>query len=149
MKVNSLSKVTKLFLDLMFYVGIVITITVPMIFYYLGDYYPNIGNNYIPMCILFMLSGVLALVIVFHLRKMFVTVIKEDCFVEENVICLNRMGIASFMIAIVTAIRLIFVITPATLVIIIVFFIAGLFSMVLAQVFEQAVAYKLENDFTI
>ena len=30
-----------------------------------------------------------------------------------------------------------------------VMFYAGLFSLVLAQVFAQAVSYKLENDFTI
>ena len=34
-------------------------------------------------------------------------------------------------------------------VIIIVFTVAGLFSIVLCQVFEKAVQYKLENDLTI
>ena len=39
--------------------------------------------------------------------------------------------------------------TPAVLVVILVFVIAGLFSRVLAGVFDRAVSYKLENDLTI
>jgi hypothetical protein len=45
--------------------------------------------------------------------------------------------------------RLLFVITPAALVLVAVFAIAGLFSLVLSQVFDQAVTYKQENDLTI
>ena len=59
------------------------------------------------------------------------------------------MGILSFIICGITLVRLVFVITPATLIIILVFFIAGLFSIVLSQVFAQAVSYKEENDLTI
>ena len=45
--------------------------------------------------------------------------------------------------------KLFFVPTPATGIIILVFFIAALFSQVLADVFEKAVNYKEENDLTI
>ncbi len=133
----------------MFYSGILTTITVPLTFKLLGDYYPNISNNYVVMCILFMLCGLLALWIIYYLRRIFRTVIAENCFVQENVHSLKRMGIASFLISLVTLLRLFFVVTPATLIIILVFFIAGLFSLVLAQVFAQAVSYKQENDYTI
>lgn len=67
----------------------------------------------------------------------------------ENVIALNKMGTYSFLIAFVTAVRLVLYITPAVLIIILVFVIAGLFSKVLAGVFDQAVRYKMENDLTI
>lgn len=149
MKTTFLSKFTKLCLDFMFYCGIVVTLTVPISFRFLGTYYPNIANNYMAMCIIFMICGFLALWIIYYLRKIFRTVIDGDCFVESNVTALKRMGGASFFISLATIIRLFFVITPATLMIILVFFIAGLFSLVLAQVFAQAVAYKEENDFTI
>ncbi len=149
MHTNFLSKFTKFFLDFMFYCGILVTLTIPISFKYLGTCYPNIQNNYIVMCIIFILCGLLALWIIYYLRRIFRTVIAEDCFVEENVTALKRMGISSFGISLVTLIRLFFVITPATLIIILVFFIAGLFSLVLAQVFAQAVSYKQENDFTI
>lgn len=149
MKSNHLTKLTKLFLDFMFYCGILVTLTIPLSFKFLGVYYPNIADNYIIMCAIFMFCGFFALWIIYYLRRIFQTVIAEDCFVEDNVISLKRMGAASFFISFLTLIRLFFVITPATLIIILVFFIAGLFSLVLAQVFAQAVSYKQENDFTI
>ncbi|MCM1158310.1 MAG: DUF2975 domain-containing protein [Bacteroidales bacterium] len=149
MNTNFLSKFTKFFLDFMFYCGILVTLSVPVTFKVLGVYYPNIGSNYLVMCIIFMLCGLLALWIIYHLRRIFQTVIEENCFVEENVTSLKRMGGASFLISLVTLVRLFFVVTPASLIIILVFFIAGLFSLVLAQVFAQAVSYKQENDFTI
>ena len=149
METLKLAKLTKFLLDFMFYCGILVTLTVPITFRVLGVYYPNIGNHYIAMCIIFICCGVLALWIIFYLRRIFATVIAKDCFVEENVTSLKRMGAASFLIALLSTIRLFFVITPATLALILVFFIAGLFSLVLAQVFAQAVRYKQENDFTI
>lgn len=144
-----LNRFTKLCLDIMFYSGVLITLTVPVSFRFLGIYYPNIGKHYLSMCVIFMLCGFFALWIIYYLRRIFRTILTEDCFVEENVRSLKRMGFASFIIALLSVFRLFFVVTPATLAIILVFFIAGLFSLVLAQVFAQAVAYKQENDFTI
>lgn len=59
------------------------------------------------------------------------------------------MSIYSFFIAVITACRLFIYLTPAVFIVILVFVIAGLFSKVLAQVFDKAVTYKLENDLTI
>ena len=77
---------------------------------------------------------------------MFKTVLNGDCFIRENVQSLKRMGICSFCIAAVTALRLFLYLTPAVLITILVFVIAGLFSLVLSRVFDAAVTYKLEND---
>jgi hypothetical protein len=59
------------------------------------------------------------------------------------------MGYYAFVIALIMLAKLLFVVTPATLVLVLVFIIAGLFSLVLSQVFDQAVTYKQENDLTI
>jgi hypothetical protein len=96
-----------------------------------------------------MIAGVFAIIILWELRNIFKTVISTDPFVRENVGSLKRMGICSFVIAAAMLSRLIFVITPAALVLVAVFTIAGLFSLVLSQVFDQAVTYKQENDLTI
>ena len=89
------------------------------------------------------------MLIIGELRKMFCTVLEQNCFVKENVKSLKKMGRYSIAIAVVTAIRLFYTITPSTVIIIVIFFIAGLFSFVLSKVFEQAVDYKEENDLTI
>lgn len=143
------TKLTKWILDLMFYGGIVTCLTLPFSLRFVGNYFPHYKIYYIPMLILFFLSGIFAVLIIFELRCMIGTVLEEDCFVKENVQSLKRMGDYSFFIALISVARLLIMITPATLVIILVFVIAGLFSKVLAGVFDQAVTYKLENDLTI
>lgn len=54
-----------------------------------------------------------------------------------------------FLIALITCCRLFVYVTPAVLVVILIFVIAGLFSKVLSRVFDQAVTYKEENDLTV
>lgn len=140
---------TKRLLDLMFYIGILMTLSLPAAFRWVGRYVESFRVHYIPQTILYMLSGILCLLIIWELRRMFQTVLAGDAFVDANTRSLRQMGKYSFLVALLSLIRLFFWLTPATVVIIIVFSIAGLFSLVLSQVFEKAVQYKLENDLTI
>ena len=89
------------------------------------------------------------MILIRELRKIFKTVLAEDCFVAENVESLRKMGNWSFFIALMSVVRSIVYVTMAMAVVILVFVIAGLFSKVLAMVFEEAVRYKEENDLTI
>lgn len=144
-----ITKFTKVMLDVMFYTGILVCLSLPVSLKILGDFFPEYRRYYLSMLIFLFLSGIFAVLIVRELRSMFRTVLAEDCFVEQNVISLKRMAVYSFCIAGFTLIRLVLATTPAAMVEILVFLIAGLFSRVLADVFEQAVTYKLENDLTI
>lgn len=146
---SRLVRFTKRLLDVMYYVGILLTITIPIIFLYVGKFIPVFQTYYLIQCILYMLSGVFCLKIVYELRSMFITVLMEEPFVDKNVKSLKVMGKCSFIIALLSVVRLPLSPTPATVVIILVFSIAGLFSIVLCQVFEKAIQYKLENDLTI
>lgn len=149
MNKNPLVVFTKFLLDFMFFTGIVVCITVPFIFRLAGRYYSAFTDYYLPFCIIFMIAGGFALVILWELRSMFRTVLTGNPFVKENVISLKRMGVCAFLICVCMAVRLIFVVTPAAMVLVLVFLVAGLFSLVLSLVFEQAVIYKQENDLTI
>lgn len=141
---------TKVILDMMFYSGIIIVATVPIWLKLAGTYYASvIAKHYLLMLPVFLASGICGLLIVFELRKMMRTVLDQNCFVRGNVQSLKKMsvlsvGIAGFFIA-----KCIFMPTPATLIIILVFFVAALFSLVLSCVFKEAVDYKEENDLTI
>jgi Protein of unknown function (DUF2975) len=146
---KTIAQITKVLLDVMFYLGILLCVTIPFTFRWLGQYYPNIADHYLVMCILFITTGILGIGILRELRRIFATVLAEDCFVWENVSSLKKMAYMGFGISLITACRLFFVLTPATIIIIGVFFIAGLGSSVLSQVFRQAVTYKQENDLTI
>lgn len=139
---------TKWVLDFMFYTGILVTLTLPLTVY--AYFHDRIyGGYYVWLLILFTVSGVLALLIVWELRRMFGTVLADNCFVEANVVSLRRMGTYSFLIAAVWCGRIWLYATPTSGVVILVFVVAGLFSKVLSQVFDRAVTYKRENDLTI
>lgn len=140
---------TKRLLDLMFLSGIVMTASIPAAFSWVGRYIKAFRAYYLPLTVLYMASGVLCLMIIWQLRRMFDTVLTDDAFVDANTNSLKKMARYSFLISALSALRLPFSPTPATVFIIIVFFIAGLFSIVLSQVFAKAVQYKKENDLTI
>ena len=146
---DKLTLFTKFLLDVMFYAGIVVIITLPLSIKFYGKYNSYFADNYYSLCVILFLSGIFAILIIRQLRKMFTTVINNYCFVRENVASLEKMSIYSFFIAVITACRLFIYLTPAVLIIILVFVIAGLFSKVLAGVFDKAVTYKQENDLTI
>lgn len=146
---DRLTIITKRMLDIMFYIGIVILVLLPAIIYIFSKYNNYYKKYVVVMFLALFVSGIIALLIISELRKMFRTVIADDCFVAENVASLVKMGNYSFIIAMLTLARSIFYVTPASIVIIIVFVIASLFSKVLSQVFKKAVAYKKENDMTI
>ncbi len=146
---DRLTVFTKGMLDFLFYTGIATTIFVPLIIKVYGRYNHYFGENVLQLSALFILAGILAVLVIYELRKMFKTVLADDCFVEENVVSLRKMGTYSFSIAAVTSLRIFLYLTPAVVVVVLVFIIAGLFSKVLSQVFAKAVHYKLENDLTI
>ncbi len=140
---------TKRLLDFMFYAGIAVTASLPFSVKILGEKWPKLGEHYEEAVIIYFVLGIAALVLVRELRRMFRTVLNENCFVKENVESLRKMGNWSFFIALMLAVRSIVYVTVAAVTTILVFVIAGLFSKVLACVFEEAVRYKEENDLTI
>ena len=148
-KKKNLTMWTKYLLDFMFYIGIAVTVTLPFSIRKIGELLPTIVEHYEETVIIYFVLGVAAIVLIRELRKIFKTVLEEDCFVQENVVSLQKMGNWSFFIAVMSVVRSIVYMTIAMLVVILVFVIAGLFSKVLAYVFEEAVRYKEENDLTI
>lgn len=140
---------TKYLLDFMFWGAILLTISLPITLQLLGRVLERVQENYWAALVIYLILGILATLLIYELRHIFKTVLQENCFVMENVHSLRKMGNLSFAIALFSLVRSFFYITMAMAVVILVFIIAGLFSKVLALVFEEAVRYKEENDFTI
>ncbi len=148
-KKKAITVCTKYLLDFMFYAGMAVTVTLPYSIRKIGELLPCMVEHYEETVTIYFALGIAALVLVRELRKIFRTVLAEDCFVLENVISLQKMGNWSFFIAVMSVVRCIVYMTMAMGVVILVFVIAGLFSKVLACVFEEAVRFKQENDLTI
>ena len=148
-KKRRLTVITKFLLDFLFYFSILATVTLPFSIRWAGRYFPRLAEHYWAVLVIYIILGIFATVLIYELRKIFRTVLKENCFVQENVKSLRRMGNVSFLILVMSIVRCIIYPTRAIGVVILVFIIAGLFSKVLAYVFEEAVRYKEENDMTI
>lgn len=146
---RNLTMGTKYLLDVMFFSGILVTITLPVSIKVIGTCFPHLIEHYEESVVIYFVLGVAAVVLLRELRKIFKTVLDNNCFVQENVISLRKMGNWSFFIALMSVVRSIVYVTIAMAVVVFVFIIAGLFSKVLACVFEEAVRYKQENDLTI
>ena len=140
---------TKFLLDFMFFAGIAVTVSLPWSVKLVGRQLPYMVEHYEETVIIYFVLGISALKLLWELRKIFRTVLAEDCFVREHVVSLRKMGSWSFFIALMSMVRSIVYMTIAMGVVILVFIIAGLFSKVLAYVFEEAVRFKEENDLTI
>ena len=138
-------------LDFMFFAGMLVTVSLPWSVRWIGERfdYNIFVEQYREVVVIYFILGILAILIIGELRKIFRTVLAEDCFVKDNVVSLQRMGTYSLLIALLCAIRACIHFTLAIAVVILVFIIAGLFSKVLSSVFDKAVTYKLENDLTI
>lgn len=146
---KALAMGTKYLLDFMFWAGIAVTATLPFTLKKIGEYLPRVNEHYAAALTVYFILGIAALALIRELRKIFRTVLNQDCFVQDNVVSLRRMANWSFFIAFMSVVRTIVYMSVAMLVVILVFIIAGLFSKVLACVFEKAVQYKEENDLTV
>lgn len=146
---RTLTMGTKYLLDFMFYAGILVTATLTFSIRLVGKVLPDLIEHYEETVIIYTVLGISACILIRELRKIFRTVLDENCFVRDNVVSLRKMGNWSFFIALMSVVRSFVYMTPAMAVIILVFVIAGLFSKVLAYVFEEAVQYKEENDLTV
>lgn len=141
--------ITKCLVNVMFFGGIFATIVCPLFLKLYSTIDELYAKYYWLMVVYFLISGVFACLIEYELRKMMKSVEAENCFIHDNVTSLSRMGNYGFAIAIVAFARLFLEPTPGVFVIVVVFVVAGLFSKVLAKVFETAIQYKEDNDLTI
>lgn len=146
---ETLIRATKYILDFMFWGGILVTAASPFILKYLSKYISHVADNYKEATVIYFVLGIAGVMIIRELRKMFRTVLNKNCFVQENVKSLQKMGKWSFFIVLMSILRILVYMTMAMSVVVLVFMIAGLFSLVLSFVFEEAIGYKEENDLTV
>lgn len=100
MKKETVIIFTKFLLDFMYFAGIVVTLLLPVPGLLervtaLLDFH-GYERRYTEIIVIYFMLGILAVLILGELRKMFRTVLAEDCFVKDNVVSLQRMGTYSF-----------------------------------------------------
>lgn len=146
MKIN---KLTKIMVDVMFYIGILCVISVPFLVRLINKFYGYDENLLLIFVVMLFISGVCAVYILFNLKQMFKTLVGGNPFVNQNTVCMKRMAISCVIISIIYVIKCFLMFSWATVVIVIVFTIGALFCLTLKNIFNEAIKYKQENELTI
>jgi hypothetical protein len=140
---------TKMCVDILFYVGLVCCLLIPFANAYLCNYF-NITNDMAKfMIVTLLLSGISSVYILWQLKIIFKTLLDGNPFILENVNCLRKIAVTCLFIAFIYFIKLIILPTISTVVIIAIFVIASLLCLTLKDLFKQSIYYKDENDLTV
>ena len=147
---RGLSGFVEKLLDLVFIGGLCIYLGLPIVLkWYSAILQGNQREKYYFLLFFLYFTGLFCLWIVLEMRRIFKTLNRRNPFMMDNVISLKRMSTAAFIIAAAYIIKIIFYNSLLTIIIAMIFIIAGLFLIILAEVFKQAVEFKEENDLTI
>ncbi|MCX7921592.1 MAG: DUF2975 domain-containing protein [Clostridia bacterium] len=147
---RGLSALVKYLLDCIFLGGIGIFLGLPyLVRWYLELLNVQSGKVYYFLLGFLYITGLFSLLIVNEIRKIFKTLNRRNPFMMDNVKSLNRIAAASFIIAAAYVVKIFVYNSFLTIIIMMVFTIAGFFSVIFAEVFRQAVMVKEENDLTI
>lgn len=145
---KSLSNFIEIGLKIIFVVGIIIYLTLPILL----NKYVEIFNpilNYTAALVILYISGIPALIIIYAFIKMFETLKNDNPFVRENVTYLKIVSVCSLLISIIYIVGMFFIVSIFEIVAIAIFIIAFLGTYVLAELLRRAIEYKEENDLTI
>lgn len=147
---KGLSGIVKYFIDLIFLGGIAIILGLPFILnWYMGLLRGNTGEQYWFLLVFLYITGILALILVNELRKIFGTLNRMDPFRMDNVRSFRIMSVCCFAIAFLYIAKIIAFNSFLTIILFMVFIIGAFFLMILGEVFRQATIVKEENDLTI
>jgi hypothetical protein len=137
-------------LEIVMFGGAAILIGLPVLLKWsLKTLYFSTGEKYWFLLPFLYITGIMAFVILFQTRKVFKTLSRKNPFMMDNVSSFKWISRASFAIALMYVVKIVFFNSFLTMVLAMVFVIAGLLSIVIAEVFHQAVIVKEENDLTI
>jgi len=142
--------VSKIAVDVLFYLSIICTLCVPFLssklFIWIG--YPEVSYM-TAFTIMLFLSGICCVLILLNLKLMFRTIMVGNPFIDKNVNYMRRIAVLCAAISMIYIIKCFFMFTFATMVIAVVFAVGCLFCLTLKDLFKQAENYKTENDLTI
>ncbi len=148
-KLNFISKITKISVEVLFFIGIAAIISVPFVTPYLFTVYNLNFDIILPLEITIIVAGICAEYVLFMLIKIFNTMKKGNPFVNENAVHLKKIAITCFVLALIFILKFTYWFTLATALLVPIFILAGMFCLTLKSLFTQAVQFKQDNDLTI
>lgn len=149
-KNEKLATIVKYILEFILVGVSVLVLGLPIILKICFDHYSwTVGENYWFLLVFLWITGVLYFGVVYELRKMVVRLIHRAPFMRENVDSLKRIAVLALSISAMYVIKIVFYISFLTVIVTMMAVLIGLFALILAEVFRQAIEVKEENDLTI
>ncbi|WP_110956425.1 DUF2975 domain-containing protein [Anaerosinus massiliensis] len=147
---EKLAAVVKYILEFILVGVSVLVLGLPIILKICFDNYSwTVGESYWFLLVFLWITGVLYFGVVYELRKMVVRLIHREPFMSENVDSLKRIAVLALSISAMYVIKIVFYISFLTVIVTMMAVLIGLFALILAEVFRQAIEVKEENDLTI
>ena len=142
--------ITKIVIDLLFYLSIICVAFVPVFSRWLFGWINYADSDHLKaFTIILFSSGICCIYILFILKRMYRSLLSGNPFIDENVCHLRKIAVLCAIISLIYIIKCFFMFTFATIVIAAVFVVGCLFCLTLKDLFKQAINYKSENELTI
>ena len=150
---NSLSFVVEIILIVLMIINALVLIFLPQVvkFYLENGYNVLEGFNLERTILLIILypCGISAFFVEYNLKKIFRTLVDKDPFVQKNVKALKIMGFAMIVVTVFLFAKIFLLNSIMTMLGALASGLLSVFCYVLADVFQQAVHYKQDNELTI
>lgn len=133
----------------MFYVGIVCCLFIPFSSGWMNNYFYVENERVLFIKAILFSSGTAVVYILWQMKVIFRTLMQGNPFIHANVSCLRKIAVACLVISIIYFVKMIFMPTISTIVIVAIFIVACLLCLTLKDLFKQSIYYKDENDLTV
>ncbi|NYB73270.1 DUF2975 domain-containing protein [Sedimentibacter hydroxybenzoicus DSM 7310] len=140
---------TKICIDILFFAGIICCAYIPFSSRLLWNYYGVANQTELFVKVILLCSGICCVYILWQLKVIFKTLLEGNPFIHANVACLRKISISCLVISIIYLVKMIFMPTISTIVIIAIFVVGCLLCLTLKDLFKQSIYYKDENDLTV
>ena len=140
---------TKVCVDVLFYVGIICCALVPFSSSWLVRYFYITDEMVLFMKVILLASGISGVYILWQLKVIFRTLMEGNPFIHANVTCLRKIAVACLVISLIYVLKLIVLPSISTVVIVAIFSVVCLLCLTLKDLFKQSIYYKDENDLTV
>ncbi len=140
---------TKICIDILFFAGILTCAYIPFSSRLLWYYFGVANQAAIFVKAILLASGICCVYILWQLKVIFKTLLNGNPFIHANVACLRKIAMSCLAISCIYIIKMIFMPTISTIVIIAIFIVGCLLCLTLKDLFKQSIYYKDENDLTV
>jgi hypothetical protein len=141
--------ITKICIDILFYVGIICCVMIPFSSKWLTSYFYVVNEQATFVKAILLSSGAAVVYILWQMKVIFRTLMQGNPFIHANVSCLRKIAVSCMVISIIYFVKMIFMPTISTIVIAAIFVVACLLCLTLKDLFKQSIYYKDENDLTV